>query len=102
MRKALGSFQSTLLFPGDEINGEFGINANPAVFDAAKAAPGYSGNLVLLTCAVYGSTLYDTLHQTGKAYAVFRNNAKIDISGAVTAINDILIIPQPMGGSYAN
>lgn len=104
MRSALGPMQNNLLFRDKKIGGRFNLNANPQLFGEAASNPLYSGNLVLLVCTIYGSTLDKAVYETAASYAVFRNNADIDLRADRTpvVIPDILVASQPSGGAYAN
>lgn len=104
MRSVLGPMQNNLLFRDGKISGRFNINANPQLFRDAASNPFYSGNLVLLVCVIYGSTLNKEVYETAVPYAVFKNNAKIDLKSDKDpiAISDIFLSPQPNGGAYAN
>lgn len=104
MRSALGPMQNNLLFRDKKLSGRFNINANPQLFGDAANNPLYSGNLVLLVCVIYSSTLNNAVYETAASYAIFRNDAKIDLKADTrpVVISDILLIPQPGGGAYAN
>jgi hypothetical protein len=104
LRSTLGAMQNNLLFRDKKLSGRFNMNASPQLFKDAANNPLYSGNLVLLVCAIYGSTLNSAVYETAASYAVFRNDAKIDLKADKTpvVISDILLVAQPGGGAYAS
>jgi hypothetical protein len=102
MRKHLGSFMGQTIFKGRTFEGLFHLNANPAMFDAARQSPGFSGNLLILMCVSYKSPTDDRLHQTGESFAVFITNAKIDLNGGSIPAEKLRLTSQPMGGNFAN
>ncbi len=50
------------------------------------------------------TTAGDTIHQTGEAYALFKRTAdmKINLDGATIPVGNLAVVPQPMGGNFAN
>jgi len=102
MNKTMGSFMSKTLFKGQTWEDFFHLNGNPALFDAAREAPGYSGNILLLVCVSYKSTTDDRLHQTGESFAIFKPNAKIVLEDGTVPQADLRLTDQPMGGNFAN
>ena len=98
----LGSFMGQTIFKGRNFEGLFHLNANPALFDAARQSPGFSGNLLMLVCVGYKSPTDDRLHQTGESFAVYVTNGKIDLSGGSIPEDKLQLTSEPMGGNFAN
>lgn len=74
MSVASPSVFGTLLFPGEERPGAvFQVYCNDATFAEGLASPSYSGQLVVLACVSYQSTIDDSWHQTADAFAFFLN-----------------------------
>jgi hypothetical protein len=90
------------LFHDSPKRGFFHINGNPAVFEAARRSRGYTGNFVILVCAVYRLTNDGEFHRTAISFALFKRSGtqKIDLAGETIPLNEIGFTEQPMGGSF--
>ena len=86
-----------------ETVGSVSVSGDPEAFKAAKDSQGYSGQFVLLACVVYNSELDSTMRKTAKAFALYKPNSPgIDIHGEVVQVEDLALVPAPMGGNFAD
>jgi hypothetical protein len=90
------------IFRGESRVGIFHLNGNPALFDAAKVSPGFSGNILILACATYRVTGDEEAHRTAESIALFIPNQKIDLNSQSISKDQLKLIHQPMGGSFAD
>jgi hypothetical protein len=94
-----------IMFPNENPESRtFGMNGNPALFDAVKNAPiGYSGQFLVVVCATYGSTLNADKYRTAKAFQLFKKSGtgNIDLNGETIAQGDLGFVLSPTNGSYA-
>jgi hypothetical protein len=104
------TFSGELVFPDKPVikYGIFGENQGSGVFEAAKAAHGYSGQFVLLMCVTYHSNLDNNYHTTGKAFLLFkRKNSSgkypdIALNGEKVPVEELLLVHSPLGGDFAD
>jgi len=101
MNRHMGSFMGLMLFANETTTQTFHVNINPAHIRRAQETA-FGGNLVLLTRVTYRFKDDGGPHQTAVSHVIFRDNAKIDLSGAIQSVSDLRIMQQPMGGSFAN
>src|SRR5208283_1564986 len=80
----IDSMAGEVVFPGKPVVRRAIYTEGTGEIDAAKTAPGYSGQFVLLACVIYHSNLDNSYHKTGKAFSLFKQK---NISGKYAAIN---------------
>ena len=89
------------LFPGEQRQQNFMLNGNPAIFEAAKKNPGYSGQFLVIACAVYGEETDVMVYRTAKAFLLFKPTGNIDLSGETVALGEFGFVPHPQNSGYA-
>jgi hypothetical protein len=104
--KAGGGGFNLLVFPGDTREAFMIINKPDAPFAQALESPHYSGQLIVLTCAIYQSTLDGSWHETAEAYALYVHggdnriaptNGTFDMTGRFLGFTT-----HPMADPYAS
>jgi hypothetical protein len=95
----------TVMFPTEQATDIFGLNGNPARFDAAKGEnKGYIGQFLVIMCVTYRSTLDDSRYRTAKTFYLFKGvgNGIIDLAGETIPPKDLSLVLTPNStGSYA-
>jgi hypothetical protein len=102
--KAGGGGFNLLLFPGDTREASFVINRSDAPFAGALESPHYSGQLIVLTCAIYQSTLDGSWHETAEAYSLAVQGQRIALTNGAFDVTDRILsfVSHPMADPYAS
>lgn len=94
-----------IMFPNEEGGGsQFGMNANPAIFDAVKESPeGYAGQFLVVVCVTYGSSLSEDKYRTAKAFQLHKltGTRSIDLNGETIPVTELGFDLSPVNGSHA-
>jgi hypothetical protein len=81
----------------------FGVIGTPEIFkEAAAPQSGYSGQLLIVTCVSYGSTLNAWRYRTARAFYLAKKTGSksIDLSGETIYVPDLAFSPARFHGSY--
>jgi hypothetical protein len=87
---------------GDMFGEAFGLNGNPALFDAAKNSQGYMGQFIVVACITYGSPLGPAHYRTAHAFALFKRTGdqRINLNGETIPLAELAFVPHPLKQSH--
>ena len=88
------------LFPGETKQQQFELNANPQFFKDAMTQPGYSGQILISVCVVYGTDPADLKYWTAKAFTLYAGNNDIGLNETVPP-ERLNLVPHPTNSGYA-